>query len=149
MHLSYMIKYCILCIINIINSTKTTRQGAESLLPWALLDKDGPTCECCATLHWYWIAHGSSSIYVGQFFDDRGEVMDWWYYNCYCIAVNAFGPYSLLEKVVYYKLTIIYNNVMEVLLKFLVHLSINEDCWWSYFLQVSTMDCLDILEVEQ
>ena len=24
---------------------KTTRQGAEALLPWALIDKDGPTCE--------------------------------------------------------------------------------------------------------
>ena len=29
---------------------KTARQGAESLLPWALLGKDGPTCEYCATL---------------------------------------------------------------------------------------------------
>ena len=26
---------------------KTTRQGAEALLPWALIDKDGPTCEYC------------------------------------------------------------------------------------------------------
>jgi NAD(P)-dependent dehydrogenase (short-subunit alcohol dehydrogenase family) len=26
---------------------KTTRQGAEVLLPWALIDKDGPTCEYC------------------------------------------------------------------------------------------------------
>ena len=26
---------------------KTSRQGAESLLSWALLDKDGPTCKCC------------------------------------------------------------------------------------------------------
>ena len=31
---------------------KTTRQGAESLVPWALLDMDGPTCKCCATLCW-------------------------------------------------------------------------------------------------
>jgi len=35
---------------------KTARQGAESLLPWALLGKDGPTC---------------------QFVDGQGEVMDW------------------------------------------------------------------------
>jgi len=35
---------------------KTTRQGAELLLPWALLDKDGPTC---------------------QFLNDKGEAMDW------------------------------------------------------------------------
>lgn len=32
---------------------KPARQGAECLVPWALLDKDGPTCECCATLRWY------------------------------------------------------------------------------------------------
>jgi len=35
---------------------KTARQGAESLLPWALLGKDGPTC---------------------QFVDGNGEVMNW------------------------------------------------------------------------
>ena len=29
---------------------KTARQGAETLLPWALLGKDGPTCEYCAAL---------------------------------------------------------------------------------------------------
>ena len=32
---------------------KTARQGAESLLPWALLGKDGPTCKYCAALHWH------------------------------------------------------------------------------------------------
>ncbi|KAF8332512.1 hypothetical protein F5887DRAFT_996699 [Amanita rubescens] len=35
---------------------KSARQGAESLVHWALLDQDGPTC---------------------QFFDDKGEVMGW------------------------------------------------------------------------
>lgn len=29
---------------------KTSRQGAEVLLPWALLDKDGPTCKCCCAI---------------------------------------------------------------------------------------------------
>jgi len=35
---------------------KTSRQGAEVLLPWALLNKDGPTC---------------------QYIDGNGEVMPW------------------------------------------------------------------------
>ena len=29
---------------------KTSKQGAEILLPWALLDKDGPTCKCCCAV---------------------------------------------------------------------------------------------------
>ena len=53
---------------------KTTREGAESLLPWALIDKDGPTCEYC---------YGSigvemfTLIFVGQFFDTMGGIMPW------------------------------------------------------------------------
>jgi NAD(P)-dependent dehydrogenase (short-subunit alcohol dehydrogenase family) len=32
---------------NFLEGGKTTRRGAEALLPWALIDKDGPTCEYC------------------------------------------------------------------------------------------------------
>jgi len=41
---------------NFLEGGKTTRRGAEALLPWALIDKDGPTC---------------------QFLDDTGEMMPW------------------------------------------------------------------------
>ena len=54
---------------------KTTREGAESLLPWALIDKDGPTCEYC-----YDTDMGIGIItlvFAGQFFDSMGGIMPW------------------------------------------------------------------------
>jgi NAD(P)-dependent dehydrogenase (short-subunit alcohol dehydrogenase family) len=54
---------------------KTTRQGAESLLPWALIDKDGPTCEYC-----YATDIGIEMftlVFAGQFFDSMGGIMPW------------------------------------------------------------------------
>lgn len=54
---------------------KTTRQGAESLLPWALIGKDGPTCEyCCVTDI---VIEMFTLVFTGQFFDDMGEIMPW------------------------------------------------------------------------
>ncbi len=53
---------------------KTARLAAESLLPWALLDKDGPTCEyCCGALFEIFIL---ASV-TGLFFNYNGEMMDW------------------------------------------------------------------------
>ena len=54
---------------------KTARQGAESLLPWALLDKDGPTCECR-----YAAVIGIevfTLVFAGQFLDSTGGKMAW------------------------------------------------------------------------
>ena len=58
---------------NFLEGGKTTRRGAEALLPWALIDKDGPTCEYCYDLPILVL----TLVFVGQFLDDAGEIMPW------------------------------------------------------------------------
>jgi NAD(P)-dependent dehydrogenase (short-subunit alcohol dehydrogenase family) len=44
---------------------KTARQGAEGLVPWALLDQDGPTGEyCCVLLRFSFLFYLNNSVQV-------------------------------------------------------------------------------------
>jgi NAD(P)-dependent dehydrogenase (short-subunit alcohol dehydrogenase family) len=53
---------------------KTPKQGAETLVKWALLDKDGPT----GAVRWCFFSVSVGLIpHTGQFFDEHGKEFPW------------------------------------------------------------------------